>query len=86
MTEGDRPDADFAGDDAAEVGGQRRIVVARTIQIQSACLHRGDGPAIDVGETLMRVAVVKAVAERDDHAWIVAGDHGGKARQASRRG
>ena len=84
VAEGDRTDADFAGDDAAEVGRQRRIVIARNPDPVAAGLHRRDGAAIDIGQAPMRVAVMKAVAERDDRAGIVTCDHGGEPAQ--RRG
>ena len=37
--------------------------------------------AVRRGQPLMRVAVMKTVAERDHHARIVARDHGGKPAQ-----
>src|SRR5262245_40733199 len=77
MAKGDRADADFAGDDAAEVGWQSRIVVTRDPDPVPARLHRRDGVAIRTGEARMRIAIVKAVAERNYHARIVARDHDG---------
>src|SRR5215831_17638523 len=40
VTEGDRADADFAGNDAAEVGWQSRIVIARDPDPVPPRLHR----------------------------------------------
>src|SRR5262245_57252967 len=59
VAKGDRADADFAGDDAAEVGRQRRIVIARDPDPAPPRLHRRYSVAIRIGEARMRIAVMK---------------------------
>ena len=81
VAERDRPDRDFARDHAAEIGRQRRIVIARNPDPVAPRLHRRERVAVGRGQPLMRVAVVKAVAERDHHARIVPRDDGGKPAQ-----
>ncbi len=66
VAEGDRADRDFIGDGAAEIARQHRIVIARDPDPVAAGLERGDGVAIVRRQPLMRGAIVKTVAERDD--------------------
>ena len=78
MAERDRADRDFARDHAAEIGRQRRIVIARDPDPVAPRLHRRERLAVGRRQTLMGVAIVKTVAERDHHARIVPRDHGGE--------
>ena len=84
MAKRNRADADFAGDDAAEIGRQCRIVIAGDPDPVAARLQRRHGVAVRRGQPLMGGAIVKTVAERDHHAGIVARDHGRKTAQRRR--
>ena len=50
MPEHDRPDRDFAGDHAAEIGRQRRIVIARNPDPVAPRLQRRERLAVGVGQ------------------------------------
>ena len=81
VAERDRPDRDFARDHAAEIGRQGRIVIARYPDPVAPRLHRRERVAVGRRQPLMRIAVVKAVAERDHHARVVPRDDGGEPAQ-----
>ena len=81
MTEGDRADRDFLGDHAAEIGRQRRIVIARDPDPVATRLQGRERLAVGGGQPVMGGAVVKAVAERDHHARVVPRDDGSEAAE-----
>ena len=85
MAKRDRADRDFAGDHAAEIGRQRRIVIARNPDPVAPYLHRSQRLAVRLRQPVMGVAVMKTVAERDHHARVVAGNDGGKPAQRRHR-
>src|SRR5947209_1486984 len=71
----DSTDRHLAGDHTAEVARQRGIVVAGDPDPVAPRLQCSDGFAIRRRQPLMRLAVMKAVAERDHATWIVARNH-----------
>ncbi len=74
VTERNRANSNFMSDHAAEIGRQRGIVIARNPDPVAPRLQRRD-----------RVAVMKAVAERNHHARIMPRDHGGEAAECRHR-
>lgn len=85
VAEGDRADSDFVRDGAAEIARKDGIVIARNPDPVAACLKRGHGGAVLGRQALMRGAIVKAVAERDDDSRIMAGDDGSEPAQCGER-
>jgi hypothetical protein len=85
MSKRNRPDRDFAGDNAAEIGRQRWIVIAGNPDPVAPGLHRRERIAVVARQPLMRAAVVEAVAERNHHARIVPRDDSRKPAQRRHR-
>src|SRR5882757_11547637 len=79
VTKRNWPDGDFAGDHAAEIAGERGIVIAGNPDPVAPRLQRRERVAIPCGQPAMGGAVMKTVAERDHHARIVPRDHGSEA-------
>ena len=71
--------------DLAADAAWRRIMIAGDPDPVAADLQIGDAGPVVAGETLMCLAVMKAVAERDHSAGIVVRDHGGKPLQGRNR-
>jgi len=65
-------------------GEQIEIVIALDPDPVAPRLQGPDRRAICIGQTLMRVAIMEAVAERDHGARVVMGDNGGQYRKRCR--
>ena len=63
VTERDRPDRDFGGDHAAEIGGDGGIVIARNPDPVAPRLQRAKRVAVVGRQPRMRLAIVKEIAE-----------------------
>ena len=83
MAERHRADRDVAGDHAAEILRQRRIVIAGNPDPVAPRLQRAENLAVGRRQPLMRVAIVKTVAERDHGFRIEARDHRAEPAQRS---
>ena len=78
------PIATSLRDHAAEIGRERGIVIAGNPDPVASHLQCRDRVAVGRGQPVVRVAVVKTVAERDHHARIVPRDHRGEAAERRR--
>ena len=76
---------DLAGDHAAEIGRQRRIVIAGNPDPVAPHLECRDSIAIGRGQPLMGIAVVKTVAECNHHARVMPCDDGSEPAQRRHR-
>ena len=81
----DRPNRDFGGDHAAEIGRQRGVVIARNPDPVAPYLQRRQRIAVRFGQPLMGGAVMKTVAERDHHARVVPRDDSREATECRHR-
>ena len=74
MTKGQRADRQRSAEAAADTVGRIGIVVAGDPDPITPALEGGERRAIARRDPVRAIAVVEAVAQRDHHAWRVAGD------------
>ena len=75
VAEGDRADRDLVGDAAAEIGRQRRIVIAGDPDPIAPRLQGDENVTIVLRQAIMRMPIMEAVAECDHRLRIEPGDH-----------